>query len=104
VAGVGEKTAARLVSRYGGLDAILAALDDPAAGFAPGLRTKLLAAKDYLAVAPDVVRVARDVPLPAMEPVLPPSPADPEALMDLAQRWNLAGACKRLVDAISAAS
>lgn len=34
VAGVGEKTAARLVDRYGDLDGILAALDDPASGFA----------------------------------------------------------------------
>src|SRR5512145_3313987 len=40
VPGVGEKTAARLVERYGSVDGILAALDDPTAGFAPGLRTK----------------------------------------------------------------
>ena len=45
VPGVGEKTAARLIARYGGLDAILAALDDPDAGFAPGLRGKLAAAR-----------------------------------------------------------
>jgi 5'-3' exonuclease len=102
VAGVGEKTAARLVERYGSLAGILAALDDPAAGFAPGLRTKLVAAKDYLAVAPQVVRVALDVPLPAMRPQLPPAPVDPDALMALADRWNLAGSCRRLVEAITA--
>src|SRR5439155_3344239 len=44
VAGIGEKTAARLIARYGDLDGLLAALDDPAAGFAPGLRRTLLAA------------------------------------------------------------
>ncbi|GAA2216741.1 5'-3' exonuclease [Micromonospora olivasterospora] len=101
VPGVGEKTAARLVDRYGGIDAILAALDDPASGFAPGLRAKLAAARDYLAVAPKVVRVALDVPLPALPTALPQSPADPDRLLELAQRWNLAGSCRRLVDALA---
>ena len=81
-AGVGEKTAARLVDRYGGLDGILAALDDPDSGFAPGLRAKLAAARDYLAVAPKVVRVALDVPLPELPTALPTAPADPERLLD----------------------
>ena len=99
VTGVGEKTAARLVSRYGGVDAILAALDDPQAGFAPGLRGKLDAARDYLAVAPTVVKVARDVRLPKLDTTLPAAPKDPDALLALADRWNIAGPCKRLVDA-----
>lgn len=101
VAGVGDKTAARLIDRYGSLAEVLAGLDDPGAGFAPGLRTRLLAAKDYLAVAPDVVRVVRDAPLPPMEPALPAAPADPDELMALAERWNLASSCRRLVDAIT---
>jgi len=101
VPGVGEKTAARLVSRHGSLDGILAALDDPDAGFAPGLRTKLIAAADYLAVAPEVVRVARDVPLPELAIALPAAPVDPDGLLKLAERWNIAGASRRLVDALA---
>jgi 5'-3' exonuclease len=101
VSGVGDKTAARLVARYGSLDAIVAALADPAAGFAPGLRGKLDAARDYLEVAPEVVRVARDVPLPALDAALPGAPADPKRLLDLAQTWGVAGAVRRLVDAAS---
>ncbi|MGA5298702.1 5'-3' exonuclease [Nucisporomicrobium flavum] len=103
VPGVGEKTAARLIARYGGIDEILAALDDPASGFAPGLRTKLLAAKDYLAAALPVCKVALDVPLPAFDPALPRAPKDDEALLALAARWNLAGSARRLVDALAAA-
>jgi 5'-3' exonuclease len=103
VPGVGEKTAARLIERYGGVDAILAALDDPAAGFAPGVRTRLAAAREYLAAALPVCRVARDVPLPAFDPALPRAPRDPDALLALAQRWNLASAARRLVDALAAA-
>lgn len=104
VPGVGDKTAARLIDRYGSLDAILAALDDPSAGFAPGVRAKLVAARDYLAVAPTVVRVARDVPLPPLRTTLPAEPADPERLLALAERWNLAGPCRRLVDALADAA
>ncbi|MEH0971663.1 5'-3' exonuclease [Micromonospora sp. CPCC 205546] len=101
VAGVGEKTAARLVERYGDIPAILAALDEPGSGFAPGLRTRLAAARDYLAVAPKVVRVALDVPLPALATELPSAPADPDRLLELAGEWNLAGSARRLVDALA---
>ena len=101
VPGVGEKTAARLIARYGGVEAIMAALDDPAAGFAPGLRTKLAAAREYLAAALPVCRVALDVPLPAFDPALPASPAHPDDLLRLAERWNLAGSARRLVDALA---
>jgi 5'-3' exonuclease len=101
VPGIGEKTAARLVSRYGDLDGILAALPDPTSGFAPGIRTSLLAAAEYLAAAPTVVRVARDIGLPELDGALPPAPADPDALIELAADWNLAGSTKRLVDAVT---
>jgi 5'-3' exonuclease len=103
VAGVGERTAARLVARYGGIDAIVAAIDDRSAGFAPGLRGKLAAATAYLEVAPTVVRVARDVPLPDFDATLPAAPADPDRLLALAETWNLAAPCRRLVDALASA-
>jgi 5'-3' exonuclease len=102
VPGIGEKTAARLIARYGGVEAIMAALDDPAAGFAPGVRTKLAAAKEYLAAALPVCRVALDVKLPDFDPAMPTSPAHPDDLLKLAERWNLAGSARRLVDALAA--
>jgi 5'-3' exonuclease len=101
VPGVGDKTAARLIARYGDLDALIAALDDPAAGFAPGLRGKLDAARPYLAVAPEVVKVARNVPLGDLDTELPTAPRHPERFIELAEQWGLAGAAKRLVDAVS---
>jgi 5'-3' exonuclease len=99
VPGVGEKTAARLVARYGSLDAIIAALADPSAGFAPGLRAKLVAADAYLKAAPDVVRVARDIKLGKLATTLPSAPRDPDRLLQLAQTWGVAGPVRRLVDA-----
>jgi 5'-3' exonuclease len=100
VPGVGEKTAARLVDRYGSLDGVLAALDDPAAAFAPGLRAKLRAANGYLRVAPEVVRVARDAPVPAVDGSLPTVP-DGDRVLALAERWNIAGAARRVLDALT---
>jgi 5'-3' exonuclease len=101
VAGVGEKTAARLVDRYGSLAGVLTALDDPGAGFAPGLRTKLQAGRDYLGVAPEVVRVALDVAVPPVDGRLP-SAAEGERVLALAEKWNIAGAARRAVDALTA--
>jgi 5'-3' exonuclease len=101
VPGVGEKTAARLIARYGGVEAIMAALDDRDAGFAPGLRTKLADAKEYLAAALPVCKVALDVKLPDFDPTMPSAPKDPDALLALAERWNLAGSARRLVDALA---
>ena len=102
VAGIGEKTAARLIDRYGGLDGILSALDDPKAGFAPGVRAKLVAGRDYLDAARKVVLVAPDVPVKPQDFTLPTAPADPDRLLALAEEWNLAGATKRIVDAMAA--
>jgi 5'-3' exonuclease len=102
VAGVGDKTAARLVDRYGGLDGILAALDDPQAGFAPGLRAKMAAGREHLGNARQAVAVALDVPVPKSDFRLPAAPADPDRLLALAEQWNLAGSCKRIVDAMQA--
>jgi 5'-3' exonuclease len=101
VAGVGEKTAARLIERYGGIPEIMAALDDPASGFAPGVRTRLEAGREYLSRALPVCLVALDVKLPDFDPALPTAPRDPDALLALAERWNLAGSARRLVDALA---
>ncbi|NUP00961.1 MAG: 5'-3' exonuclease, partial [Nonomuraea sp.] len=79
VPGVGEKTAAALITRFGTLDALLAALDEGVTeGFPAGSRTRLAAARDYLAAAPAVVEVASDAPLPAADLTLPAKPRDPE--------------------------
>jgi 5'-3' exonuclease len=103
VAGIGEKTACGLIARFGNLAGIRAAVADPLAEMSPGIRRKLAEASDYLDVAPKVVRVADDLPLPEIDPALPRAPVDPDRLLALAEEWNLAGSCKRLVDALSGA-
>ncbi|MFF8386703.1 5'-3' exonuclease [Streptomyces kanasensis] len=97
VPGVGEKTAAKLLDAFGDLAGIMAAVDDPRAPLTPAQRRRLDEARAYVAVAPQVVRVADDVPLPPFDPALPSAPADPEALRALAQKWGLGGSLERLL-------
>lgn len=104
VAGVGEKSAAALISRFGGVDGIVAALDaGETAGFPAGSRTKLLAARDYLTVAGPVVWVARDIEVPQHDDRLPQEPRDKARLVELSDRWNLDGPLNRLLTALSPA-
>ena len=101
VAGVGDKTAATLVSRFGDIDGLLTAVDDPASDLAPTLRRKLADARDYLAIAPLVVAVRTDVPIPQIDAKLPSGPRDPEALIDLGERWNLDSSLNRVLNALA---
>lgn len=101
VPGIGEKTAVALLRRYGDLAGVLAAADAGDGGLTASQRTRLVQAREYLAVAPAVVHVARDLPLPDVRDGLPLAPADPERLMALADRWRLASSLTRLVDALA---
>ncbi|WP_330242148.1 5'-3' exonuclease [Streptomyces sp. NBC_00525] len=100
VPGIGEKTAAKLLDAFGDLAGIMAAVDDPAARLTPSQRKRLDEARAYVAVAPKVVRVAGDVPLPDFDPALPAGPRDPAALETLVARWGIGGAVGRLLDVL----
>ncbi len=104
VAGIGAKTAAALVHRFGSLEAVLAALDNGSTdGFPAGSRAKLAAARDYLGAAPVVVRAALDLDLPAYDDALPRTPARPADLVALSERWALDGPLNRLLAALEVA-
>ncbi|ACZ88588.1 5'-3' exonuclease [Streptosporangium roseum] len=103
VPGVGDKTAAALITRFGSLEALLRAVDE-GGDLTAGQRAKLSAARDYLRVAPAVVQVARDVPIPELDPALPVRARDPQALAALVERYGLGGPMGRLSEALSPAS
>ena len=103
VPGVGAKTAGALITRFGGLDGMLAALDTgDQTGFPAGSRNKLNAAREYLTAARTVVEVVTDVKLPDLDDRLPDEPHDAERLRELAKRWNLSGSVDRLLYALTA--
>ncbi len=111
VQGIGEKTAATLLARYGDLAGLLTARDAGDPGLTATQRRRLTEAGDYLAVAPGVVRVAPDAPVRlagqadgAPDPEafrLPREPADPEALVDLTARWGLESSVRRVLHALA---
>ena len=103
VPGIGEKTAAQLLAEYGDLAGILAAVGTSAPGSPPPSAGGWSRRRDYLAVAPKVVRVALDVPLPPVGTALPHEPADPATLDDLAARWGLGSSLTRLLTSLAAA-
>lgn len=101
VSGVGDKTAATLLQRFGTMADIRRAADDPGSDLAPGPRRKIREAADYLEVAPAVVAVARGIDLGTPELALPRTPADPDRLVALSARWGLDSPVARLVEALT---
>ncbi|WP_416969428.1 5'-3' exonuclease [Streptomyces sp. 4F14] len=97
VPGIGEKTAAKLLAEFGDLAGIMAAVDDPKAKLTPSQRKRLDESRPYVAVAPTVVRVAGDVPLPEVETALPRAARDAELVAALGARWGLGGSLGRLL-------
>jgi 5'-3' exonuclease len=101
VAGIGDKTAAALISRFGDLTALLAALDAGTDdGFPAGARNKLRDARAYLDAARDVVATRRDVPTGPIDPTLPAKVADPAALLALVERYGIGSPVQRLLTAV----
>lgn len=95
VAGIGEKTASRLLAKYGSLDAILAAPD-----LSPTIRAKLRASTEYLAAARRVVAPVSDCPLEAGDGSIPDRPVRPDRLAALAERYRLRATVERLTAAL----
>jgi len=100
VAGIGEKTAATLINRYGdlaGLRRALAAGDPEIKGTQ---RARLEAASAYLDVAPTVVQVALDAPIPGFDASLPRQVGDPDLLSSLASGYGLTNPINRVLIAL----
>ena len=104
VKGVGEKTAAALIAEHGTLLAVRAAARDESVPMGSAVRRRINESADYLDLAPQVVSVVRDVPVPAHDARIVPAPADPAAFEALVTRWGLGSSAVRVVEALSAAA
>jgi 5'-3' exonuclease len=101
VGGVGEKTAAKLIRRFGSLPAVRAAAESGDAGVPPRAAKAIVEASGYLDAAPRVVRVVTDAPVQVSGPdELPSAPPDPDGLRALQHRWGLGGSIDRLLAAL----
>lgn len=101
VPGIGEKIAASLLRKFGDIESLRKAALEDGAELSPGQRRKILDAAGYLEVAPRVVAVARDLDLDDPDLTLPLTPADPERLAELAERWGLDSPAARLVETLT---
>jgi len=100
VAGIGEKTAATLLGRFGDMDGIVAASLDPGSDLGPGPRGKVKAAAGYLEVAPRVVAVACDIDLGSPATALPREPRDLPRVAELGHRWGIESPVQRLTEVL----
>ncbi|MDT4956578.1 MAG: hypothetical protein QOD31_377, partial [Pseudonocardiales bacterium] len=103
VPGIGDKTAAALVSRFGAIESIVTAAETGDAGFPAGSKAKVLAAREYLVVAPAAVRGRTDVPIPELDDALPAQAADVGGLAELAGLLGIENSVTRLQTAIARA-
>lgn len=100
VKGIGEKTAAALIRKYGGLDEILAAAEDPESEMAAGVRAKVLAGRAYLAPARSVVTAVADLPVVQVAPWHPDA-IDTERFEALSAELGLGTSAARVRAALS---
>ena len=97
VKGIGEKSAASLVSTYPSLEAMVEAAVDSGTKMSPSMRTKLLADVDYLARAREVVTAVDTLRLPA----LTRGPVREDLVAELTEELGLGGSMTRLAGVLS---
>lgn len=101
VQGIGDKTAAKLITTFGDLATLRRAIDDGDPRIKGAQRSRLEAASDYLDVAPLVVNVALDVPVPAdLDTTLPHHAPDRARLEQIAATYDASNPIERLLAAL----
>ncbi|MFT3715168.1 MAG: 5'-3' exonuclease [Gordonia sp. (in: high G+C Gram-positive bacteria)] len=102
VKGIGDKTAAKLITEYGGLDGLEAAVREPDAPISPRIVASLESAGDYLAAARTVVAVRTDAATVARrgDDTLPTTPDDRAGLDRLVGELGIGSSVDRLATAL----
>lgn len=102
VPGIGEKTAAKLLTEYGTLDALEAAAADPASSVPARARKSLAASREYLLAARTVVLVKTDAATidSATDDLLPTEPDDGAGLAALVEELGIGASVGRLAKAL----
>lgn len=104
VAGIGEKTALKLLAKFGGLAQLIRAAQSGDPGLTPAQHQRFAEASRYLEVAPSVIEVVTDIPIADDVSHLPLSPPDPQRLSDLGETWGLGSALERFREALVGAA
>ena len=98
VPGVGEKTAAKLVNKYGGLDGIFAAVDEQT----PKLRQNLIENEAQARSNHEMMRLVRDVPIEESLEDLRQGQVEPDEVLELFRLLEFPSLIPRLAEAFPA--
>ncbi len=102
IAGIGEKTAAKLITKFGSLQALIDAAAAGSKDVPARVREAFVRDADYLSKAPLVVRVATDATLVTTgEQTLAGLNTDMDRVRELQERWNLGSSVDRLITALT---
>ncbi len=100
VKGIGEKGAAVIANAFATSEDALAGAIAAHESLPPALAKKIIAGSDYLKIAPKLVRVARDAPLPKLDLSLPKRPSDLSEIYQFKERYALGASVDRLISAL----
>ncbi len=100
VRGIGEKGAAIIATNFATTEDALAGAHAQDQSLTPALAKKIIAGCDYLKIAPTVVQVARNVPLPTVDLSLPKRPIDLSEIYQFKERYGLGASVDRMISAL----
>jgi 5'-3' exonuclease len=100
VKGIGVKGAAHIANHFHSVDDVIAAAENDHSALTPALTKKILAGRDYLAIAPTLVHCARDIALPNVSLALPKYPKDMKLIRQMQEKYALGTSVDRLVSAL----
>ena len=100
VRGIGEKGAAVIANAFANVGEALAGAHAAHESLTPALAKKIIAGADYLKIAPTVVQVARNAPLPQVDLAMPKAPADLSTIYQFKERYGLGASVDRLISAL----
>jgi hypothetical protein len=89
-----------IANSFATVEEALQAAHDSHDALPPALAKKIVAGADYLKIAPKLVRVARDAPLPKVDLSLPTAPSDLSEIYQFKERYALGASVDRLISAL----
>jgi 5'-3' exonuclease len=100
VKGIGVKGAAHIANHFHSVEDVISAAEENHSSLTPALIKRILAGRDYLAIAPTLVQCAKDISLPNVSLSLPKYPKDMNLIREMQETYALGASIDRLVSAL----
>lgn len=100
VKGIGVKGAAHIANNFPTVEDVISAAENGHSSLTPALTKRILAGRDYLAIAPTLVQCATKISLPNVSIAVPKRPKDMNLIRELQEKYALGASVDRLVAAL----